>query len=100
MAVCDMVDAGHTIVFDSEGSYAVNKRDGTKWWFARVGKGWELSLDLEAPERANQEMSRIMAEMREVRKTEPQASPQEHMSDSGDEDSRRQSFQLAVRRST
>ena len=66
MSVADMVDQGHMVVFDSDGSFAVKKDSGRKTRFDRSGKKWQLHVQLEAPEKANQKVSQIMAEMRET----------------------------------
>jgi hypothetical protein len=65
--VCDLVDHGHAVLFDSTGSYAVNKKTGVKTAFLRQGKDWNLRLTLEAPQKANEVMGQILAEMRELR---------------------------------
>jgi hypothetical protein len=71
MAVCDLVDHGHAVLFDSGGSYAFNKKTGVRTPFLRNGKEWDLKLTLEAPEKANQVMAGILAEMQEAKtKTE------------------------------
>jgi hypothetical protein len=72
MAVCQMVDNGHAVLFDSGGSYALDKRTREKTMFARAGRGWDLELDLEAPEKANKVMSEILAEMRDGKGAEAQ----------------------------
>ena len=53
----------------------MNKRTGEKTQFARVGKDWLLRLTLEAPQKANEVMAQVMAEMRELKKcaAEPEA---------------------------
>jgi hypothetical protein len=73
LAVCEMVDAKHTVLFDSSGSYAVNKVTGVKTPFLRKGNDWHLKLTLEAPDKANKVMSQILAEMRELRKVQIEA---------------------------
>ena len=65
LAVCDMVDRDHAVLFDSSGSYAVNKTTGRKTQFARVGRGWDLKLMLEAPEKANKVMAEVIAALEE-----------------------------------
>ena len=70
MSVSDMVDHGHMVVFDSEGSFAVKKDSGRKTHFERTGKKWQVNLQLEAPEKANQMVAQIMAEMRETQRQE------------------------------
>ena len=70
MSVSDMVDHGHMVVFDSEGSFTVKKESGRKTHFERTGKKWQVNLQLEAPEKANQMVAQIMAEMRETQKQE------------------------------
>ena len=42
MAVCDMVDHNHAVLFDSGGSYAIHKKTGRKTTFTRNGRGWDL----------------------------------------------------------
>ena len=66
MSVADMVDQGHMVVFDSDGSFAVKKDSGRKTHFDRSGKKWQLHVQLEAPEKANQKVAQIMAEVRET----------------------------------
>ena len=73
LAVCDMVDNGHTVVFDKEGSFAVNKATGQRLSFSRQGKKFLASFDLEAPEKANRVRSQILAEMRETKRQEEAA---------------------------
>ena len=70
MSVSDMVDHGHMVVFDSDGSFAVKKDSGRKTHFERTGKKWQVNLQLEAPEKANQVVAQIMAEMRETQRQE------------------------------
>ena len=65
MAVCDLVDKGHAVLFDAGGSYAWNKKTGVTTPFVRVGKGWDLTFDLEAPEAANEISKKLIAEMRQ-----------------------------------
>ena len=65
MAVCDMVDHNHAVLFDSGGSYAIHKKTGRKTTFTRNGRGWDLKLVLEAPEKANEVMAGVLAELRE-----------------------------------
>jgi hypothetical protein len=54
LAVADMVDSNQAVLFDSGGSYAYNKKSGELTPFVRSDRGWEISFDLEAPEKANQ----------------------------------------------
>ena len=63
MAVTGMVDKGHTVVFDSEGSLALNKKTGRKIPFSRHAGGWDLKLDLEPPETANETTKHMLAEL-------------------------------------
>ena len=70
MAVCRMVDNGHAVLFDSGGSYALNKKTREKTMFVREGRGWDLELDLEAPEKANKVMNEILAEIRDGKSQE------------------------------
>ena len=65
LAVADIVDQNHAVLFDSAGSYALNKKTGEKTMFSRVGRGWNLKLDLEAPNKANKVMQQILAELSE-----------------------------------
>ena len=65
MAVCDMVDHNHSVLFDSSGSYAINKKTGRKTTFTRTARGWDLRLVLEAPAKANEVMAGVLAELRE-----------------------------------
>ena len=74
LAVCDLVDRGHSVVFDSTGSYATNKLTGVKTQFDRVGKDWLLRLTLEAPQKANEVMAQVMAELRELKNGESELS--------------------------
>jgi len=67
LAVCDMVDNGHAVLFDSSGSFALKKATGQKTNFQRVGKGWNLTLELEAPAKANRVMGQMLAELRELK---------------------------------
>ena len=60
MAGCEMVDAGHILVFDSGGSYAVNKKTGRVTQFKRKPKGWELTLDIAAPDQANKDREKFL----------------------------------------
>jgi hypothetical protein len=78
LAVCDMVDKGHAVLFDAGGSYAVNKKTGLKTLFHRNGKEWELKLQLEAPEQANTIYAGLMAELAETtaRNSQPEVSLQ------------------------
>ena len=73
MAVCDMVDHGHTVVFDKDGSFAVNKLTGQRLNFSRQGKKFLASFDLEAPEKANRVRAQILAELRETKRQEEAA---------------------------
>jgi hypothetical protein len=75
LAVCQMVDANHTVLFDSSGSYAINKRTGLKTPFTRKNGDWHLKLNLEAPKTANKVMGQVLAEMRELK--EKSAAPVE-----------------------
>ena len=70
LAVCEMVDMRHTVLFDSSGSYAVNKVTGVKTPFVRKGNDWHLKVTLEAPDKANKVMEQILAEMRELKKVQ------------------------------
>ena len=65
LAVCDLVDNNHQVFFDNQGSYAVNKETKRVIPFVRNGKGWDLTLMLEAPETANAVMAKTLAAMTE-----------------------------------
>lgn len=54
MSVIEMVDAGNRVVFDGDRSYALHKATGRETEFKRTQGGWDLTLDLEAPEVANE----------------------------------------------
>ena len=60
-----MVDNQHIDVFASEGSYAKHKVTGRKICLERAGKGWDLTLQLEAPSKANDVMAKTLAELRD-----------------------------------
>ncbi len=74
LAVVDMVDKNHTVVFDSGGSYAVNKATGRVAQFTRKAKSWEIDFELEAPETANRVACDYLAtlQQQESKKTQPQ----------------------------
>ena len=63
MAVTGMVDQGHAVVFDSAGSYALNKKTGRKIPFARHAGGWNMEMELEPPARANDLTKQQLAEL-------------------------------------
>ena len=73
LAVCDMVDNSHTVVFDKEGSFAENEITGQRLSFSRKGKRVLATFDLEAPEKANRVRSQVLAEMRETKRQEEAA---------------------------
>ena len=73
LVVCDMVDNNHTVVFDKDGSFAVNKLTGQRLSFSRQGKKFLASFDLEAPEKANRVRAQVLAEMRETKRQEEAA---------------------------
>jgi hypothetical protein len=62
LAVCDMVDHGQAVLFDSGGSYAFNKKTGARTPFVRRGKDWVVEMTLEAPDKANEIYAGILAE--------------------------------------
>jgi hypothetical protein len=66
MAVCDMVDHGQAVLFDSGGSYAFNKKTGVRTPFLRKGKEWEMAMTLEAPSKANAVFAGVLAAMRDA----------------------------------
>jgi len=74
LAVVDMVDKNHTVVFDSGGSYAVHKTTGRVTNFTRKPKSWETGFELEAPEMANRVACDFLAALRqeESKKSQPQ----------------------------
>ena len=49
------------MVFDSSGSFVIDKATGEKQPFERKGKGWDLTLELQAPEAANQYFQELKA---------------------------------------
>ena len=63
MAVVDMVDRGQVVVFDSTRSFAYHKQTGVETEFVRREGGWDLTLDLEAPEIANKVAQDYLAQM-------------------------------------
>ena len=65
LAVADFVDSGKSVVFDSEGSYAICKATGQKTRFERKGRGWDLSFDLQSPEEANTMLAELRAQRRQ-----------------------------------
>jgi hypothetical protein len=69
MAVCDLVDHGQAVLFDSGGSYAFNKKTGERTPFLRRGKEWEMAMTLEAPSKANAVFAGVLAAMRDVAKS-------------------------------
>ena len=50
LAITDLVDNNHTVIFDSGRSFAVHKKSGMETEFSRSDGGWNLTLDLEAPD--------------------------------------------------
>ena len=68
IAVCDLVDNDHKVVFDKHEAYAEHKATGRKSHFQRQGRGWDFTVELEAPNHANEVMSRILAEVSEETK--------------------------------
>ena len=67
LAVVDLVDKGHAVLFDETGSFAVHKRTGRKLQFHRRGQGWDFDTELEAPANANKTMTQVLAEVREIK---------------------------------
>ena len=63
MAVVDLVDRGNIVVFDSSRSFAYHKETGVETEFVRREGGWDLTLELEAPEIANKEFQDYLAQM-------------------------------------
>ena len=47
IAVSDLVDIGHRVVFDDDGSYAVRKKTGQKMQFGRVRGVFEIDFALQ-----------------------------------------------------
>ena len=62
MSILSMVEAGHVVVFDKARAFAVHKATGRQRDFQRHGGGWDMILDLEAPELANEEAADMQAE--------------------------------------
>jgi hypothetical protein len=46
VSVSEMVDCGHRVVFDCDGSYAVHKQTGKKTYFKRRNKVFEIDVDI------------------------------------------------------
>jgi predicted N-acyltransferase len=69
-----MVRKGNTVVFDSEGSFCVHKKTGRKFSFEDVAGGWDLILELESPDRANEVRAELLAELKEEAKQDRAAS--------------------------
>jgi hypothetical protein len=65
MAVVDMVDRGHVVIFDSGRSFAYHKQTGMETDFVRREGGWDLTLELEAPELANKVAKDYLAQVTE-----------------------------------
>ena len=61
MSVMAMVDSGHTVVFDRLRSFAIHNETGLQKEFKRHEGGWDLHLELEAPELANAEAVQALA---------------------------------------
>jgi hypothetical protein len=70
LAVAGMVDKSHTVVFDSAGSYAVNKKTGQRISFKRHPGGWNMDMTLEAPDGANIACQQQLAELKSADETE------------------------------
>ena len=49
-AITDMVDSNHVVIFNAGRSFAVHKGTGIETEFTRSDGGWNLTLDLEAPD--------------------------------------------------
>ena len=62
-----MVDKNHAVLFDYGGSYALNKKTGKMTPFERKARGWDLKLQLDAPNHANQVMKQMLAELKEFK---------------------------------
>ena len=73
MAVVEMVDNGHAVLFDSGGSYAFDKKTGHKLHFRREGRGWDLDLELEAPATANRIAKEMLAQVTDNKNGESEA---------------------------
>ena len=54
LSVIDMVKMGHTVVFDESRSFAYHKETGEEIEFERTATGWDLELEIEAPDKANE----------------------------------------------
>ncbi len=59
LAVADLVDNNKTVIFDSGKIFAIDKATGEKQPFERKSKGWDLIVDLQAPDAANQYFSEL-----------------------------------------
>ena len=64
MCVADLVDANKTVVFDSEGSFSVDKSTGQRLQFERRGKGWDVEFELECPTEANNTVSELVRQQK------------------------------------
>ena len=73
MAVCDLVDHGHRVVFDQHEAFAQHRTTGRRSEFTRVGKSWEYKVQLEAPAQANRVATQLLAEMRDAAAAAPAA---------------------------
>ena len=72
LAVKAMVKKGNTVVFDDTGSFSVNKKTGRRLDFEDTSGGWDLVLELEAPDEANRVKATLLAELKEEAKQEEQ----------------------------
>ena len=82
LAVADLIDTGHAVLFDSSGSYAMHKKTKSIQPFRREGQGWKVDFDIEAPDKANEVLQQLMEEIKAIR-TPPQQPMQLAVSSEG-----------------
>ena len=63
MSVKDMTRSGQTVVFDETGSFTFNKATGVKTMFEDKTSGWDVVLDIEAPDTANKVAQQVLAQL-------------------------------------
>ena len=78
LCVADLIDNNQTVVFDGQGSFAVDKATGRRLAFERVGKGWEIELDLKSPDAANSTLAELK-EQKQAEAAQQQQQPQVHI---------------------
>ena len=73
-AVADLIDTGHAVLFDADGSYAMHKKTKSVQKFRCEGKGWKVDFDIEAPDKASEVLQQLVAEIKAIR-----APPKQHL---------------------